>query len=70
MGKYIIGPNMGKDGLFAGNKFPRDIITICKRLGYEPIYVREGYSRKRPWEYLIDYAQVQSIKVQYKFLCK
>lgn len=62
MGKYIIGPNMGKDGLFAGNKFPRDIITICQQLGYRPVYVHEGYSRKRPWEYLVDYVHVQSLE--------
>lgn len=62
MGKYIIGPNMGKDGLFAGNKFPRDIITICQQLGYRPVYVHEEYSRKRPWEYLVDYVHVQSLE--------
>ncbi len=52
--KFIIGPKMEKNGIFAGNKFPRDIISIFEKNDYTPVYVREGYMKKRPWEFLSD----------------
>lgn len=61
MKKYIIGPNMKKDGLFAGNKFPRDIIDICRKKGYIPVYIHEGYIKKRAWEFIEDYYHLLKI---------
>lgn len=46
MKKYIVGPKMKEKGLFAGNKFPRDILKICEVMGYKPIFVRDIYSKK------------------------
>lgn len=60
---YIIGPKMNKDGMFAGNKFPRDIINTCNDLGFEPVYVHEGYSKKKLiFQYLEDYMNLSHIK--------
>lgn len=60
--KYIIGPDMNTNGIFAGNKFPRDIITICREEGYEPIYVAEGYPRRDSWRYIFDWKNLQRIE--------
>lgn len=60
--KYIIGPDMNINGVFAGNKFPRDIITICQKEGYEPIYVAEGHSKLMAWKYLHDWNNLQKIE--------
>lgn len=62
MEKYIVGPKMKENGLFAGNKFPRDIIKVCKMMGYKSIFVREGYSKKEPWQLLEDYFHLLKIK--------
>lgn len=62
MKKYVIGPKMKKNGFFAGNKFPRDIINICQKEGYSPIYIHEGYVKKRAWELVIDYYHLLRIK--------
>lgn len=56
--KFIIGPKMEKNGIFAGNKFPRDIISIFEKNHYTPVYIREGYVKKRPWEFLNDVYQL------------
>ncbi len=56
--KFIIGPKMEKNGIFAGNKFPRDIISIFEKNNYTPVYIREGYVKKRPWEFLNDVYQL------------
>lgn len=52
--KFIIGPRMKENGIFAGNKFPRDIISVFEKNNYTPIYIREGYVKKRPWEFFSD----------------
>ncbi|BAQ56422.1 conserved hypothetical protein [Lactobacillus acetotolerans] len=62
MKKYIVGPKMKENGLFAGNKFPRDVIKICEVMGYKPVFVREIYSKKRPWQLLEDYFHLLKIK--------
>lgn len=62
MKKYIVGPKMKEKGLFAGNKFPRDILKICEVMGYKPIFVREIYSKKKPWQIVEDYFHLLQIK--------
>lgn len=62
MKKYIIGPKMDKNGVFAGNKFPRDIIEICKNMGYIPVYINEWYSKRKPWELIRDFFHLLKIK--------
>ncbi|MEO5285122.1 beta-1,6-galactofuranosyltransferase [Limosilactobacillus allomucosae] len=60
---YIIGPKMDKKGMFAGNKFPRDIIDICNELGFKKVYVHEGYNQKKLFfQYLEDYINLLHIE--------
>lgn len=36
---YIIGPKMDKNGMFAGNKFTRDIVNTFNELG-DPLSIK------------------------------
>lgn len=60
--KYIIGPKMRKNGILAGNKFPRDVIKICKNMGYTPVYINENYSKRKLWKLVADLFRLFHIK--------
>lgn len=65
--KYIIGPFCEETIFNAGGKFPKDMITILQRNGYQAIDFRELYGRfgwRYMRDYLLDWSRLLSIPAE------